>query len=156
MNRKPDYLIFIRFVLFVTFANIACAQTTDTPEARKLAARRYLQLVPLKTMLEETVQQSTKNIPRDQKKQARAIIDHVDMARIENAAAKFLAEHLTLKELQALTARLPLKMRPNLIEKPQVTKHNQNKSSKICRRSRSSERRLFEPKLSLDYAASSV
>jgi hypothetical protein len=94
--------------IFATLPACGFAQVTDTPEARRLAVRRYLQLVPMKSVWEESIQEVAKNVPANQRPTFVAITRQTDLSRLETAAAESLARHLTLKEIQAFIAFMEL------------------------------------------------
>jgi hypothetical protein len=102
----PKWLVPLLCVL--VFGGSLFGQTSDTPEARRSAVRRYLELVPMKAMWDEMIQEVAKNIPDDQREGFVAIMRKTDLSRLETAAGESLARHLSLKELQAFISFMEL------------------------------------------------
>ena len=96
------------FLLLICFSNGLQAfgqAEDDSLEARKAAADRYFQAVPMESMMHDMTVEVSKTLPDDQ----RAIFENVLMKKLridllEEAAREALIKHLTAPEINALAA----------------------------------------------------
>ena len=81
------------------------ADIPDTRENRMAAARSYLKVVPVKDMMRDMIAESAKKVPETTRSEyVKAVLGTLRVDVIENAALASMAQHFTVRELNALTA----------------------------------------------------
>ena len=82
----------------LTFSSISFAADTT---AKEKAIDEYFQIMSIKDVHQEMIQEITKNMPPEKKKFfTEALNSNFDFQRVESAAKQSLAKHLTLVEIQ--------------------------------------------------------
>jgi hypothetical protein len=97
--------------LLVLILAVGCSEpkspgtTSDTPENRKLAAERYLKVVPPRDLLRNLAANMARRLPPARR---RLFMEAISDKELEQAASRIilaaLVEHFTAQELNALTA----------------------------------------------------
>ena len=100
--------VLLAITLTLGTAHVVYGQITDTLEARRLAVARYLQLVPMKTVMDETIQEVAKGLQSPQRENFLVYGKKLDLAPIEKAASESLSKHFTLGEIRTLVAFMEL------------------------------------------------
>jgi hypothetical protein len=78
-------------------------EPADTPENRTKATERYLRLVPMKALLEDTAEQLAQKAEGAEKARiVKALTEGVDIPALEKAAAEAMVKHFTVREINAL------------------------------------------------------
>src|SRR4051812_42651711 len=90
-------------LVILTLCTAAVFAATDTPEARRKEAERYLQAVPPKAMFEDMAEKMSVNVPADQRAQFKQMMtSQLDIAALTKAMTEAMVKHFTVDELKAL------------------------------------------------------
>jgi len=92
------------FLIVLTLcASLPLLSATDTPEARRREAERYLQAVPPKALFEDMADKMATNLPADQRQQFKQMMTKdLDIAALSKAMTDAMVKHFTTEELKAL------------------------------------------------------
>jgi hypothetical protein len=93
------------FILIVTafYAGSPVFSATDTPEARRHEAERYLQANPPKAVFGDIADKMAANFPPDQREQfKRVMTTELDVAALTKAMTDAMVKNFTTEELKAL------------------------------------------------------
>jgi hypothetical protein len=95
---------FFAVVLVISVINAVPAIADDSQAARQAAVNRYLKIVPMRKMLEDSYTEIAKQIPKEKQEQflsdMRSI---VDADKIEGIARRAMVKTFTVDELNALS-----------------------------------------------------
>ena len=95
---------FFAEVLVISVINAVPAIADDSQAARQAAVNRYLKIVPMRKMLEDSYTEIAKQIPKEKQEQflsdMRSI---VDADKIEGIARRAMVKTFTVDELNALS-----------------------------------------------------
>ena len=101
----PCYLLgYLLAVLVLTSTNLVFAQSTaDTPANREKAAQRYLQAVPVQSMVDSMTTEMAKQMPADQRAKFTETLTHkVRWNVIMDAQKSALVKMFTLAEINKM------------------------------------------------------
>ena len=95
-----------KFVLLLALTLCAWSplfSATDTPEARRKEAERYLQVSPPKALFEDMADKMAANLPADQREQFKKLMTtQIDIAALSKAMTDAMVKNFTTEELKAL------------------------------------------------------
>lgn len=87
----------------VVLATGLVSAATDTPEARRQEAERYLQAVPPRALFEDMAEKMATNLPADQRSQFKQVMtSQLDIPALTKAMSDAMVKHFTTEELKAL------------------------------------------------------
>jgi hypothetical protein len=95
----------LKSVLLITIClqSASLVAATDTPEARRREAERYLQAAPPKAMLEDIGDKMAVNLPAaDREKFKQMLTTQLDIPALTKAMTDAMIRHFTADELKAL------------------------------------------------------
>ena len=95
----------LKSVLLITIClqSASLVAATDTPEARRREAERYLQAAPPKAMLEDIADKMAVNLPAaDREKFKQMLTTQLDIPALTKAMTDAMIKHFTADELKAL------------------------------------------------------
>jgi hypothetical protein len=99
-SMKNQTLIAATF-LFLTCLNLFAE--SDTPEARRREAQRYLEAAPPKALFEDIADKMAANVPAEQRAQFKAMMtSQLDVPALTKAMMDAMVKHFTTDELKAL------------------------------------------------------
>jgi len=95
--------VFALSVAVVLIPIAVMAQPTDSPEARRAAAARYLKVVPMEAMATDLLEGLAKHLPEARRQEAVNLMKKLlDNGRFEAKMLDVLAKNFTVSELEAL------------------------------------------------------
>ena len=93
----------ILLILTSLVAAGAARGATDSPEARRHEAERYLQAVPPKALFEDMADKMAGSLPPEQRPQFKQLMtSQLDIAALTKAMSDAMVKHFTAEELKAL------------------------------------------------------
>lgn len=94
---------FLFLVVSTSFIEVFAADIQDTHGNRLAAAGRYLDAVPLKDMMRDMVIENAKNLPENVRPSfVQFMTETIRVDVMERAALASMAQHFTVKELNAI------------------------------------------------------
>lgn len=92
--------------LFAVTVLVSCtsAPTSDSPEARRSAAIRYHEVLPMESMMDELVSQLVLQAPPEARAEAkRMMLEGIDFNRLREISTELMVKHFAAGEITALT-----------------------------------------------------
>ena len=96
-------LFLIVLLLSLGSSYVLASDIPDTPGNRQAAAERYLVVAPLDSMMKDTIEKNSDNLPVEQRKAyVNFMTKYIRINVLERAAMSSMVRHFTVRELNAL------------------------------------------------------
>ncbi len=96
-------LFLIVLLLSLGSSYVLASDIPDTPGNRQAAAERYLVVAPMDSMMKDTIEKNSDNLPVEQRKAyVNFMTKYIRINVLERAAMSSMVRHFTVRELNAL------------------------------------------------------